>query len=101
MQEKEAGAAAYKARDFDQAMAHFTRAWELYDKDVSFLTNRAAVLMERGDLEEAMKDCEKAVERARQIMPVDFKIIAKCASKNDVSTHVSYELKSGGSSAPG
>lgn len=79
VQEKEAGAAAYKARDFDTALGHFTKAWELYDQDVSFLTNRAAVHMEKGNLEEAMKDCQTAVETARQIMPVDFKIIAKCA----------------------
>lgn len=78
LQEKEAGAAAYKARDFDKALEHFNKAVELYDKDVSFLTNRAAVHMERGDIEAVMKDCESAVEKARQIMPVDFKIIAKC-----------------------
>lgn len=46
---------------------------------MSFLTNRAAVHMEKGDLEAAMADCQTAVEKARQIMPVDFKIIAKCA----------------------
>lgn len=79
LQEKEAGAAAYKALDFDKALGHFSKAWELYDRDVSFLTNRAAVHMEKGDLEAAMADCQTAVEKARQIMPVDFKIIAKCA----------------------
>lgn len=85
VQEKEAGAAAYKAREFDTALGHFTKAWELYDQDVSFLTNRAAVHMEKGDLEEAMKDCQAAVDAARQIMPVDFKIIAKCAPAQTVA----------------
>lgn len=82
MKEKEAGAAAYKALDFDTARAHFTKAWELYDRDVSFLTNRAAVHMEQGNLEDAMADCQEAVDRARKIMPVDFKIIAKAMTRH-------------------
>lgn len=37
--EKAAGAAAYKAKDFSKAAAHFSKAWETWPKDMSFLTN--------------------------------------------------------------
>lgn len=37
--EKAAGAASYKAREFDDAIAHFQKAWDLWPKDATFLTN--------------------------------------------------------------
>ncbi len=40
--EKEAGNAAYKAKRFEEALGHYTRAVELDDTDISFLTNRRA-----------------------------------------------------------
>lgn len=39
--EKQSGNAAYKKKHFDEAIQHYTRALELWDKDISFLTNRA------------------------------------------------------------
>ena len=38
--EKEAGNAAYKKRQFDEAIQHYDRALELDDGDISYLTNR-------------------------------------------------------------
>lgn len=38
-EEKKQGNAAYKARDFPTAAAHFQKAWDLWPKDVTFLTN--------------------------------------------------------------
>ena len=38
--EKEAGNAAYKQRQFEEALRHYDRALELNDKDISFLTNK-------------------------------------------------------------
>lgn len=46
-EEKEAGNAAYK-KDFETAIQHYTKAMELDDEDVSYLTNRAAVYLEMG-----------------------------------------------------
>jgi len=41
--EKEAGNASYKAKDFDTAIEHYTRAIDLSNNDdISFLTNRCA-----------------------------------------------------------
>ena len=39
--EKKLGADAYKTRDFDNAIAHFQKAWDIYPKDITFLTNLA------------------------------------------------------------
>lgn len=38
-EEKAAGAAAYKARDLSKAEQHFAKAWEVWPKDVTYLTN--------------------------------------------------------------
>jgi len=46
--EKEAGNAAYKKKDFETAIGHYTKALELDDEDISYLTNRAAVYLEMG-----------------------------------------------------
>jgi len=41
LKEKDLGNAAYKKREFPQAEAHFTKAWDLWPKDMTFLTNLA------------------------------------------------------------
>lgn len=78
LQEKEAGNAAYKKRDFETAVQHYNKAIELYDRDISFITNRAAVHFEQQHYDECIKDCELAVEKGRAQF-ADFKMIAKCA----------------------
>ena len=37
--EKKLGSEAYKKRDFEAATAHFSKAWDVWPKDISFLTN--------------------------------------------------------------
>jgi stress-induced-phosphoprotein 1 len=46
--EKEKGNAAYKKKDFETAIAHYTKAMELDNEDISYITNRAAVYLEMG-----------------------------------------------------
>lgn len=41
--EKKKGAEAYKARRFDEAEAAFSKAWDLWPNDITFLTNLAGV----------------------------------------------------------
>uniref|UniRef100_A0A5B6YNF5 Putative Heat shock protein STI n=1 Tax=Davidia involucrata TaxID=16924 RepID=A0A5B6YNF5_DAVIN len=78
--EKEAGNAAYKKKDFETAIQHYTKAIELDDEDISFLTNRAAVYLEMGKYDECLKDCDKAVERGRELRS-DFKMIARALTR--------------------
>ncbi|KAJ4846547.1 Hsp70-Hsp90 organizing protein 2 [Turnera subulata] len=78
--EKESGNAAYKKKDFEKAIEHYTKALELDDEDISYLTNRAAVYLEMGKYEECIKDCDKAVERGRELR-TDFKMIARALTR--------------------
>ncbi|KAL8539720.1 hypothetical protein ACS0TY_001363 [Phlomoides rotata] len=78
--EKEAGNAAYKNKDFETAIQHYPKAIEHDDEDISFLTNRAAVYLEMGKYEDCIKDCEKAVERGRELR-TDYTMIAKALTR--------------------
>ena len=48
LKEKEMGNAAYKKKDFETAIKHYSTAMEIDDEDISFITNRAAVHLEMG-----------------------------------------------------
>ncbi|CAL5069118.1 unnamed protein product [Urochloa decumbens] len=78
--EKEAGNTAYKKKDFDTAIQHYTKAMELDDEDISYITNRAAVYLEMGKYDECIKDCDKAVERGRELH-ADFKMISRALTR--------------------
>ncbi|KAG6481691.1 hypothetical protein ZIOFF_058310 [Zingiber officinale] len=78
--EKEAGNAAYKKKDFETAIQHYTQSMELDDSDISYITNRAAVYLEMGKYEECIQDCDKAVERGRELHS-DFKMIARALTR--------------------
>jgi stress-induced-phosphoprotein 1 len=75
-EEKKLGNAAYKKRDFDSAAGHFAKAWEVWPKDMTFLTNLGAVYYEQGDYDKCIETCEKAVDEGREIR-ADYKLVAK------------------------
>lgn len=76
--EKALGTENYKKRNFDAAIEHYSKAWELH-KDITYLNNLAAARLEAGDYEGCIKECEKAIEEGRE-MRADFKLIAKYAT---------------------
>ena len=75
--EKKLGTENYKKRQFDAAIEHYSKAWELH-KDITYLTNKSAAEFEKGDYEAAVATCQKAIEEGREVL-TDFKIIAKYA----------------------
>jgi stress-induced-phosphoprotein 1 len=77
-EEKNKGNAAYKAHDFDTAISHYQKAWDLY-KDITYLNNLSAAYFEKKDYEQSIKEAMKAVEEGREIR-ADFKLIAKSPS---------------------
>lgn len=77
---KEAGNDAYKSKKFAEAIDHYNRAIELYDGDISFLTNRAAVKFEQDDFAGCIADCDAAVERGRELR-ADYKLVARAMTR--------------------
>ncbi len=73
--EKKLGTEEYKKRNFDEAIAHYSKAWELH-KDITYLNNLGAAKYEKGDYEGAIEACTQAVEHGREVY-ADFKMIAK------------------------
>lgn len=73
--EKKLGTENYKKRKFDEAIEHYSKAWDLH-KDITYLTNLSAAKFEKGDYDGCIEACKKAIEEGREIR-ADFKIIAK------------------------
>lgn len=73
--EKAKGNALYLKRQFDPAIEHYQKAWELH-KDITYLNNLGACYFEQGKYDECIKTCQKAVEEGRA-MRADYKIVAK------------------------
>jgi len=74
-EQKKLGTENYKKRQFDAAISHYEKAWELH-KDITYLTNLSAAKFEKGDYEGCIEACEKAISEGREVL-ADFKIIAK------------------------
>jgi stress-induced-phosphoprotein 1 len=73
--EKKLGTEQYKKRNFDEAIAHYSKAWELH-KDITYLNNLGAAKYEKGDYQGAIDACTEAVEYGREVY-ADFKMTAK------------------------
>lgn len=73
--EKALGTQSYKKRQFDDAIAHYSKAWDLH-KDITYLTNLGAAYFEKGDYQQAIDACKRAIDHGREVL-ADFKIIAK------------------------
>ena len=73
--EKKLGTENYKTRQFDVAIEHYDKAWNLH-KNITYLTNKSAAQFEKADYEGAIETCTKAIDEGREVL-ADFKIIAK------------------------
>lgn len=74
-EEKKLGTENYKKRKFDEAIDHYSKAWDLH-KDITYLTNLSAAYFEKGDYDNSIESCKKAIEEGREVF-ADFKLIAK------------------------
>ncbi|CAO3608438.1 unnamed protein product [Mucor hiemalis] len=78
--EKDLGNQAYKKREFETALGHYDKAYALDDTNITFLTNKAAVLFEQEKFEDCIKVCETAIERGRELR-CDYKLIARALQR--------------------
>ena len=89
--EKALGNTAYKSRKFDEAVEHYTKAYDLH-KDITYLTNKAAAHFEAGAYDLAINACQEAIEYGREVR-ADFKIIAKAFARIGSSYEKQGDLK--------
>lgn len=59
---KERGNALYKAKSFDQAISSYEEAIALDPTNITFLNNKAAVLIEKSEFDAALELCAQALE---------------------------------------
>ncbi|KNE62151.1 hypothetical protein AMAG_07396 [Allomyces macrogynus ATCC 38327] len=79
--EKEKGNAAYKKRDFETALVHYGKAWELSDeREITVLTNMAAVYFEQAEYQKCIEKCHAAIDLGRE-QRADFKLIARALAR--------------------
>jgi len=86
LEEKELGNALYKKRQFDEALEHYDKAFELDPSNITILTNKAAVLFEKEDYEGCAQICQQAVDIGRE-QRADFKLIAKAYARMGNAQH--------------
>jgi len=80
LKEKELGNAAYKLRKFTEALGHYEKAISLDPKEMSYLSNKAAVFFEQKEYQKCIDQCQKAFEVGRENL-ADFKLIARALAR--------------------
>ncbi|XP_022333019.2 stress-induced-phosphoprotein 1 [Crassostrea virginica] len=80
LEEKEKGNAAYKKKDFETALTHYSAAIDLDPANITFRNNRAAVYFEQENYDKCIEECEKAVEIGRENR-ADYTLIAKALAR--------------------
>lgn len=77
---KELGNAAYKKKEFEDALKHYNEALQHDPTDITYYNNIAAVYFEQKNYDECIKQCEKGIEIGRENR-ADFKLISKALSR--------------------
>lgn len=85
-EEEEAGNAAMKKKDFDEAIRHYEAAIALDGTDIAFLTNLAAVHFERGEWDACIERCDQAVEQGQELrLPANSTKLAKALTRKGLA----------------
>lgn len=90
-EEKMKGNTAYKAKDFETAIQHYNKAFELDSTNMTYLSNLSAVYFEQKNWDVMVETCEKAVEVGREHR-ADFKLLAKPMARIGTMYHQRKEF---------
>ena len=77
---KEAGNAAYKSKQFAEAIGHYEKAMAVLPDEITYYNNLAAVKFEQKDYDGCIATCKKGIEIGREVK-ADFKLVAKAYSR--------------------
>ncbi|KAL5008875.1 hypothetical protein ScPMuIL_014456 [Solemya velum] len=77
---KEKGNAAYRKKEFEEALSHYQSAIDLDPTNLTFRTNKAAVYFEQGAYDQCIAECEEAVDVGREHR-ADYQLIAKAFAR--------------------
>jgi len=77
---KDLGNAAYKAKNFEEALGHYDTAIELNPSEMTFYTNKAAVFFEMKKYDECIEMCDKSIEISKEGY-YDYKKLAKAFAR--------------------
>lgn len=80
LKEKDLGNAAYKKKEFDTAIEHYNKAIELDPTNITFYSNKAAVLFEKKEYDNCIELCKQAVEVGRE-QRAEYTLIAKALTR--------------------
>jgi len=81
---KQEGNAFYKAKKFEEALSCYEDARTEDPEDPTFELNRAAVYLEMGRAEDALRECESGVSKAQEFRS-DYTVVAKLLSRKGVA----------------
>jgi stress-induced-phosphoprotein 1 len=90
----------YEQKQFDQAIERYTQALEIHT-ETAYLSNLGAAYFEKGDYDNAIDACQRAVEHGRKVFS-DFKLMAKVLGrigssyekKGDLGNAIDYYQRS-------
>lgn len=78
--EKELGTAQYKLKNFEEALKHYGKAFEIDSTDMLFLLNTGAVYLEMKEFQKCVDICLKAAEVGQENR-ADYQTIAKAYAR--------------------